>query len=215
MTRTVPPDHLAILFSLNPPSPNPFSPAHPKNVTDSFCYQACRPKQVVCYSSNSVNRDLGFPEANQTSNSNCELGWPCTTQPSHSPFSPLPLAPAASPSLRPCTPPSPDPQTVRLALSATGTLLSLLSNPGQARRRMPPPTVQHSTQQASTRPKQIKIKRDSSLPSAGTPDSIQCSAQPGFCDKKATSPLNARSSLGHRHNAQKSISTILPFWYSS
>lgn len=61
--------------------------------------------------------------------------------------------------------------------------------------------------------KQIKI--DSSLPFPGTPDSIQRSAQPGFCDNQSPTteppPLNARSSIGSRHHTQNSISTILPF----
>jgi hypothetical protein len=33
-------------------------------------------------------------------------------------------------------------------------------------------------------PANKKLNVNSSLPSAGTPNSIQCSAQPGFCDKK-------------------------------
>lgn len=200
----------------------PIQSSAPRNVTDSSRDQPCRPKKVFRYSQIQSTATPVSPEAKQTTNSSCELGLLCTTTPAatrHLPPLPFPSPPIApSPSGPPgCTPPSPDPQTVRLALSATGTLPSLLSNPGQARPagacHRPAPNTQHPA--PSTRQRQIKIKRDSSLPSAGTPDSIQCSAQPGFCDKKATSPLNARSSLGHRHNAQNSISTILPFWYSS
>lgn len=208
VTRTVPPPRYS-LFTQSVVT-KPIQSSAPRNVTDSSRDQPCRPKKVSGTAQIQSTATPVSPEAKQTANSSCELGLLCTTT---LPPSPPPIAP--SPSGPPgCTPPSPDPQTVRLALSATGTLPSLLSNPGQAR----PAGACHChchRPAPSTRQRQIKIKRDSSLPSAGTPDSIQCSAQPGFCDKKATSPLNARSSLGHRHNAQNSISTILPFWYSS
>jgi hypothetical protein len=157
------------------------------------------------------------PEAKQNREFKLRIGFALHHPgPSHSP-----LAHSRSPPL----PSLPHPQALQAARPLPQThrlcalhcrLLALCSLCSATRAR--PDQQAHATVHCpapSTRQRQIKIKRDSSLPSAGTPDSIQCSAQPGFCDKKATSPLNARSRLGHRHNAQKSISTILPFWYSS
>ena len=70
----------------------------------------------------------------------------------------------------------------------SGTVWGALSTPSN-----PPSSTRPSSAHATgeipgppqkVRQSKIKIKRDSSLPSVGTPDSIQCSAQPGFCDKK-------------------------------
>lgn len=212
MTRSVPPPRYS-LFTQSVVT-KPIQSSAPRNVTDSSRDQPCRPKKVFRYSQIQSTATPVSPEARQTTNSSCELGLLCTTTPAatrHLPPLPFP-SPQALQAARPL------PQTHRLCglhcrLLALCPLCSSATGPGQTSRRMPPSCTQHPA--PSTRQRQIKIKRDSSLPSAGTPDSIQCSAQPGFCDKKATSPLNARSSLGHRHNAQNSISTILPFWYSS
>lgn len=197
----------------------PIQSSAPRNVTDSSRDQPCRPKKVFRYSQIQSTATPVSPEAKQTTNSSCKLGLFCTTTPAatrHLPPLPFP-SPHRSLALRPSRLHAPFPRPTNCAACTVGYWHSALSaqqpGPGQTSRRMPPSCTQHPA--PSTRQRQIKIKRDSSLPSAGTPDSIQCSAQPGFCDKKATSPLNARSSLGHRHNAQNSISTILPFWYSS